>query len=71
VINRQAGNPAQNHAVVVIGISKIAQEESADRIHYLDPSSPVQLHSEAPAVFETNWARGEHAMMIVVQPPPG
>jgi len=71
VINRQPSDPAHNHAVVVIGISKMASVESADRIHYLDPSSPLQLHSEEFATFETNWARGQHAMMIVVQPPPG
>ena len=70
VINRQPENPAANHAVVVIGISKMDEKDSADRIHYLDPSSPVQLHSEDPAIFDANWACGQRAMMIVVQPPP-
>lgn len=71
VINRQPSDPALNHAVVVIGISKMGSVESADRIHYLDPSSPVQLHGEELATFQANWARGQHAMMIVVQPPAG
>ena len=69
VINRQPDDPAFNHAVVVIGISPTGPVESADTIHYLDPSSPKHLHTEKAAVFEANWARGEHAMMIVVSPP--
>jgi ABC-type bacteriocin/lantibiotic exporter with double-glycine peptidase domain len=69
VINRQPDSPAFNHAVVVIGISPTGPVESADTIHYLDPSSPKQLHTEKAAAFEANWARGQHAMMIVVCPP--
>lgn len=71
VINRQPDSPGQNHAVLVIGISKTKPDEKSDRIHYLDPSSPAHLHSEEQPVFEANWSRGGYAMMIVVQPPPG
>ncbi|HSW43972.1 MAG TPA: hypothetical protein VLM89_00175 [Phycisphaerae bacterium] len=71
VINRQADNPAMNHAVLVIGISRTGPLEAADTIHYLDPSSPKQVHSEDRATFQANWARGQHAMMIVVSPPRG
>jgi hypothetical protein len=70
VINRQAGDPGFNHAVAVIGISGTGRVDSADTIHYLDPSSPKQLHSEEVGSFEANWARGRHAMLIVVHPPP-
>jgi hypothetical protein len=69
VINRQPDSPAFNHAIVVIGISPTGPVESADTIHYLDPSSPRQLHTEETVAFEANWARGQHAMMIVVCPP--
>jgi hypothetical protein len=70
VINRQPDNPRFNHAVTAIGISGTGPVESADTIHYLDPSSPKQLHSEEAGAFEANWARGRHAMLIVVHPPP-
>jgi hypothetical protein len=69
VINRQVGEPGFNHAVVVIGISGTGPVDSADTIHYLDPSSPKQLHSEEAGVFEANWSRGQNAMLIVVHPP--
>ena len=57
------------HAVVVIGFTKTAGDETADRIHYLDPASAKVLHSEDRKTFETLWARGEHAMMMVIAPP--
>lgn len=69
VINRQADNPDYNHAVVVIGISQTAPPESADMIHYLDPASPRQLHSQELGEFESLWSRGQNAMLIVVAPP--
>ncbi len=69
VINRHENSPSFNHAIVVIGISRTPEGPPADTIHYLDPASPMQLHSEGVEAFETMWARGEHAMMIVVAPP--
>lgn len=69
VINRHENDAKFNHAVVVIGFSKTVGDETADRIHYLDPSSAKVLHSEDRKSFETLWARGEHAMMIVIAPP--
>lgn len=69
VINRHEQDPKFNHAVVVIGFSKTAGDQTADRIHYLDPASAKVLHSEDRKSFETLWARGEHAMMIVIAPP--
>lgn len=69
VINRHDKDRDFNHAVVVIGFSKTAGNETADRIHYLDPASAKVLHSEDRKTFETLWARGEHAMMIVIAPP--
>lgn len=71
VINRdEQGDPAFNHAVVVIGISRESGGNSADIIHYLDPSTREPLHSVEAAAFDALWARGEHAMMIVVIPLP-
>lgn len=70
VINRRDNSPSFNHAVVAIGISRTLEGPPADSIHYLDPASPLQLHSEGLDAFETLWARGENAMMIVVAPPP-
>ncbi|MBP7934931.1 MAG: hypothetical protein KA354_09830 [Phycisphaerae bacterium] len=69
VINRHENDVKFNHAVVVIGFTKTAGDETADRIHYLDPASAKVLHSEDRKTFETLWARGEHAMMMVIAPP--
>ena len=70
VINRDPqADPAFNHAVVIIGISPSAEDESSDIIHYFDPSSAAQLHSDARAVFEGLWDRCDRAMLLVVQPP--
>lgn len=70
VVNRDpAADPGFNHAVVVIGISKNHKGLSADIVHYLDPSSVQQLHSDPIDEFETIWAGGDHAMMIVCQEP--
>jgi len=70
VINRDPrSDPAFNHAVVVIGISTNQKGRYADIIHYLDPSSVDQLHSDTVDEFETLWASGEHAMMIVCREP--
>ena len=70
VINRDPVDPNFNHAVVLIGISTTGDVESADRIHYLDPSSVDRLHADDAATFEALWARGQHAMMVVISPPP-
>ncbi len=69
VINRQPGDPAFNHAVVVIGISSNPQTPGVDMIHYLDPSSAEPLHSVERPVFQILWAGGDWAMMVVVRPP--
>ncbi|UCD28198.1 MAG: hypothetical protein JSV03_14065 [Planctomycetota bacterium] len=69
VINDEEGNPELNHAVVVIGIWSNPETGSVDTIHYFDPSSVEALHSIEAATFETRWARGQHAMMIVIKPP--
>ncbi len=70
VINRDPrGDPAFNHAVLVIGISTNPEGGSADIIHYLDPSSTEQLHSESADQFETFWEAGERAMLIVCRGP--
>lgn len=68
VINRNPVDPNFNHAVVLIGISATEDIESADRIHYLDPSSAEPLHTDDAVTFEVIWARGQHAMMVVVVP---
>jgi len=68
VINRDPVDPNFNHAVVLIGISTTDNIESTDRIHYLDPSSAAMMHTDEAAIFETAWARGQHAMMVVVVP---
>jgi hypothetical protein len=70
IINRHAGEPAFNHAVVVIGISQKTPADPADMIHYLDPSTQQELHLATAAEFETLWSAGGHAMMLVVAPPP-
>ena len=70
MINRDPVDPNFNHAVVLIGISTTGDVESADRIHYLDPSSADRLHADDAATFEALWARGQHAMMVVISPPP-
>ncbi|MGQ9651857.1 MAG: hypothetical protein ACUVXJ_17270 [Phycisphaerae bacterium] len=70
VINRDPrSNPGFNHAVVVIGISTNRKGLSADIVHYLDPSSVEQLHSESADEFEMIWGSADHAMMIVCQEP--
>ena len=70
VINRDPrSDPGFNHAVVVIGISTNRKGTSADIVHYLDPSSVEQLHSEPVDEFEMIWAGADHAMMIVCQEP--
>jgi len=69
VINRQPGDPAFNHAVVVIGISSNPQKPGVDIIHYLDPSSAEPLHSVERPVFQILWGAGDCAMMVVVRPP--
>ncbi len=69
VINRQGVEPAFNHAVVVTGISK-TPDGSADIVYYLDPAGGRPMSSCPPEEFESLWARGQHAMMIVVAPPP-
>jgi len=71
IINRDPVDPNFNHAVVLIGISTTGDIESTDRIHYLDPSSVDPLHADDAATFETIWARGQYAMMVVVSPPLG
>ncbi len=70
VINRDPADPAFNHAVVVIGISRKPGGDSVDMIHYFDPSTRQRLYSSEAAAFEVLWARGQRAMMIVVAPPP-
>jgi hypothetical protein len=70
IINREPGQPAFNHAVVVIGISPTSTEQSADIIHYLDPATPEPLQSCNTAEFERLWAAAEYAMLLVVAPPP-
>jgi len=69
VINSQENDPRFNHAVVVTGIGPKSETELSDTVHYLDPSDGQPLHSVPVAEFETLWARGQHAMMIVVAPP--
>lgn len=69
IINRQGINPAFNHAIVLIGITKPA-DGSADMFHYLDPSGPEPAYSCTASDFEVLWTRGQNAMMIVVAPPP-
>ena len=73
VINRDPGGDSGfNHAVVVIGFCANPKGESADiMVHYLDPSSVEPLHSAKAGVFEGLWARGGHAMILVVAPPTG
>lgn len=71
VINHEANNPAFNHAVVVTGFSANPAGGPADIVHYLDPSAAEPLHSTDEASFEILWARGDHAMMVVVTPPTG
>lgn len=70
VINREAGQHAFNHAVVVIGISPKSAEQSADTIHYLDPGTKEPLQSCNAADFETLWSAGGYSMLLVVAPPP-
>lgn len=71
VVNRDPqGDSAFNHAVVVIGISPKSDEKSADIIQYLDPSAREPLQSADAVAFDVLWTRGQHAMMIVVAPPP-
>jgi hypothetical protein len=77
VINRQGANPdlkthagsQYNHAVVVTGFSANPAQPSADIVYYLDPSTPDPLQSVGLAEFETLWARGDYAMMVIVKPP--
>lgn len=69
IINRQSDDPAYNHAVVVIGVSTNSVTGYADTIHYFDPASPQQLHSDDAALFEIMWGRCHNAMMFVTRPP--
>lgn len=69
VINRVGGSSDSNHAVVVIGFRENRDVESADRIHYLDPSAPSPLETCSLEVFEEMWARCGHAMLVVTKGP--
>lgn len=70
VLNQHAGDPAFNHAVVVTGFSANPDGGQADIVYYLDPAAREPLQSAKLADFETSWARCDHAMLIVVRPPP-
>jgi hypothetical protein len=70
VISHHPGGPEFNHAVVVIGICTNQKTGSADSIYYFDPSSVEALYSMDAANFEELWERGEHAMLVVIKPPP-
>lgn len=67
VINRVGNGPDYNHAVVVIGFRENRDVESADRIHYLDPSADTPLYTCSLEAFEEIWARCGHAMMVVTK----
>lgn len=69
VINGHENDPRFNHAVVVTGIGPKSETDLSDTVHYLDPSDGRPLQAVSVAEFETLWARGQHAMMIVVAPP--
>jgi hypothetical protein len=71
VINRVGTSPDFNHAVVVIGMRENLGVETADTIHYLDPSADNPLYTCSEASFETMWARCQHAMLVVTKPPAG
>jgi hypothetical protein len=71
VINRMGTSPDFNHAVVVIGIEGNQPVERADRIYYLDPSADSPLFTCSGEAFETMWARGRHAMLVVTRWPAG
>lgn len=69
IINRAGDDkPDFNHAVVVIGVQRGV--DSAEIIQYLDPSADQPLYSCDRKTFETVWARCDHAMLLVVRPPP-
>ena len=70
VINRIGGNADYNHAVVVIGLRENRDMESADRIHYLDPSADSPLYTCSLEAFDEMWARCGHAMLVVTKGPP-
>lgn len=67
VINRAGTSTAYNHAVVVIGLRENREMESADRIHYLDPSADSPLFTCSLEAFEEMWARCGHAMLVVTK----
>jgi ABC-type bacteriocin/lantibiotic exporter with double-glycine peptidase domain len=71
VINTYGSDPAFNHAVVVVGFSKMGGGKSADTmgVYYLDPSSAEPLHKLPVSEFERFWGQSGHAMMVVVRPP--
>jgi hypothetical protein len=69
VINRIGGSSDYNHAVVVIGLRENRAMESADRIHYLDPSADKPLYTCSLDAFEEMWARCGHAMLVVTKGP--
>lgn len=69
IINQHDGDPELNHAVVVTGFSANPEDPSADIVYYLDPATRDPLQSVGLAEFQAHWAHGNHAMMIVVQPP--
>ncbi len=74
VINAKGDDPDMNHAVVVIGFSKMQDPQAADTFHadtiyYLDPANEQPLQEVTVDEFETMWARAGHAMMLVVRPP--
>lgn len=71
VINRQGHEPQFNHAVVVVGLTRSSGVESADKIHYFDPASAMQFHTDEVPAFNELWIRGQNAMMVVIRPPEG
>ena len=70
IINKLGDDPKFNHAVVVTGFSADAGSPPADIVYYLDPSTREPLQSAGRAEFEKYWALGDHAMLLVVAPPP-
>lgn len=71
IINRVGGSPDFNHAVVVIGMQENLGIETADTIHYLDPSADNPLYTCSEETFEAMWSRCRNAMLVVARPPAG
>jgi hypothetical protein len=70
IISHHPGGPEFNHAIVVIGICTNQKTGSVDSIYYFDPSSVEALYNMDAANFEELWERGEHAMLVIIKPPP-